>query len=191
MRETGRNLPNQESLAKIIFFYTSTVQLTVDRHPTTQSTAEDLGQDDLPSDHFDMGRARYAVCSVDSAILDYVCLDPAWRSSQPDKLTFIALFVHEDRYPPVFAVVLTKPSEYLKRMRRECYHPGKYPDPQDFYGVTTMAVELDGNGVARRVAVPEENVFCTTNLGSRNFFFVPRPRDIAHSGSGLAQACSP
>jgi hypothetical protein len=31
-------------------------------------------------------------------------------------------------------------------------------------------------------------LFCETNLGSRNFLFAPRPRDIAHSGSGSAQS---
>jgi hypothetical protein len=155
IHEIARNLDQDQNLSHIIFFYTSTVQLLVDR---PELPVAPVSEDVPPPDVLDMGQSRCAIRASDGTVLDYIWVDRAWRAAQPDKLTFVALFVHEDRYPPVFAMALTKMSEFTKRSNREPYHPGKYPSPDDCFAVTAMMVGWD-HGVARRIGIPEENAF--------------------------------
>ncbi|RYP71488.1 hypothetical protein DL771_004743 [Monosporascus sp. 5C6A] len=179
MREIASGLDNNQRLENIVFFYTSTVELLVDR-PDGPICEREGGL----SDTLDVAQSRCAVRASDGTILDYICVDPAWRATQPDKLTFVALFVHEDRYPPVFAIALTKMSEYLKRLKRELYHPGKYSSVDDCYAVVAMLVEWDHSGVARRIGIPEENAFYYRS------WLAEKP-EYNHGFSSVAQEPSP
>lgn len=146
-------LSPQNILSNVIFFYTSVLSVAVNRSPTTDEHATSTTE---PSLH---QVKQYAIRASDGAVLDNILLTPSWRDKQPDKLSLIAIFIHEDRYPPVFAMALTKPSEYMPRHNRDTYHPGKYPSSEDCYAVVAMLVEWDESGIARRVGLPQENAF--------------------------------